>query len=185
MAKAKPKSKLTRLTRAKAILPIKVRTKGLRPQSKTSKERITRAKRGTQFMKLRIEGLSFEEIGAQMGVSTQRAFKIIKDELALLNRKRAETAEECIRLELSRLDDMLKPLWAKCKAGDIGAQAAVLRLMDRRAKLLGLDFSDRKENSGSGNIVLNFEEVIVNGKATGRVETADRATQSPARLLEE
>jgi len=156
---------------------------GIRPQSKTSKERISRCKRQTAFMKARLEGKSFEEIGAQFGVSTQRAFKIVKDESALLNRKRAETAEECIRLELSRLDEMFKPLWAKAKKGDMQAQASCLRIMERRSKLLGLDLADGKEDSGqAGTVTVNIvEEVVhVNGKPIG--SNTDTATSGAGRL---
>jgi hypothetical protein len=132
-------------------------------------------------MRLRIEGLTFDEIGKEMGVSPVRAFEIIKEELALLNEKRAETAEECIRIELTRLDAMLKPLWAKCKAGDISAQAAVLRLMDRRARLLGLDFADRKEDkSGTGNVTVNIIEEVV--QLNGKPSNADTATRSAGQL---
>jgi hypothetical protein len=153
---------------------------------KTSRYRVGRCIHATKVMKLRLEGLTFREIGQRMGFSEVRAFNICKQELNRLNTIRAETCEQLQRLELSRLDEMWKGIWTKARRGDIGAQSACLRLMERRAKLLGLDAGDKAGVSG-GQVVLNISEVVVNREAlqsngeTRAVEDGT-ATPSPARL---
>jgi len=42
-------------------------------------------------------------------------------------------------LELLRLDELLNALWDTAIAGDLKAVDRVLKVMERRAKLLGLD----------------------------------------------
>jgi hypothetical protein len=54
-----------------------------------------------------------------------------------------EAASEVLRLELRRLDLYLAAQHGGAVAGDIAATNTALRIMRRRAKLLGLDFEDR------------------------------------------
>jgi len=54
-----------------------------------------------------------------------------------------EPAEQVRALELERLDLMLVAVWPSALGGDIAAQQQVLRLMDRRARYLGLDAPQR------------------------------------------
>jgi hypothetical protein len=51
-------------------------------------------------------------------------------------------------LELTRLDAMLLPLWRRVQAGEEKAIDRALRIMERRARLLGLDAPTRGELSG-------------------------------------
>jgi hypothetical protein len=110
-----------------------------RQHAKTSIERIGRSQRAAQALELRIAGLTFREIGKRMGFSEQRAHALVTEELSRLNAKRAEQAAAVTRLELERLDRLVKGVWVKAQAGDPAAQQCVLRCMERRAKLLGLD----------------------------------------------
>jgi hypothetical protein len=48
-------------------------------------------------------------------------------------------ASELKAEELSRLDGMLRGLWPDARKGSHGAVDRVLKIMERRAKLLGLD----------------------------------------------
>ena len=47
--------------------------------------------------------------------------------------------QQARNVELQRLQDMHKAVWDKAIGGDQAAIAVVIRLMERRAKLLGLD----------------------------------------------
>jgi hypothetical protein len=51
----------------------------------------------------------------------------------------AEPAEDVRALELLRLDGMFSAAWEKVEAGNLALGDFILRLMARRAKLLGLD----------------------------------------------
>ena len=54
-----------------------------------------------------------------------------------LTRERTLLADEVRRLELERLDQLQLGLWLKACKGDVSAVLGVLRIMQRRAKLLG------------------------------------------------
>src|SRR5262249_47425781 len=103
--------------------------------SRNAKRRIKEAKRGIQAMKLREAGNTYAEIGRQMGTNESGAWKIISKEFDRLNEKRTEKATDVLRLELSRLDTMLKAVWDRAKSGDLKAIPQVLKIMERRAAL--------------------------------------------------
>jgi hypothetical protein len=110
-----------------------------RKHSKLSVARVGRAERAGWALDLRKSGLTFRKIGQRMGVTEQRAHRIVTEELARLNAKRAEDAAAVTRLEAERLDAILAVLWPKVEKGDLPSIDRVLSIMARRAKLLGID----------------------------------------------
>ena len=105
---------------------------------------------------MRTAGVSYAEIGAKLGISAQGAHETVMRGLKAIV---SEPAEELRTLELERIDRMLTTVWAnatEAKAFDpdtgvalatdmqslqaiVHAQAATIKLMERRAKLLGID----------------------------------------------
>lgn len=69
------------------------------------------------------------------------AWKDVKRELDKLRDEVEDSAEAVRTLELQRLDDMLKSLWPLVARSnpDLKAMDRVLKLMERRARLTGLD----------------------------------------------
>jgi transcriptional regulator len=139
---------------------------GLRKSAKTSRERIARSQHATRVLKLRLQGLSFREIAEQIGVCEQRAYTICRQELDRLNKIRTEAAEQTQRLEIGRLDALLAAVWAKAQQGDLHAIDRVLAIMQRRAKLLGLDLADKQSQVTGSTVVLNVNEVVISRDAT-------------------
>jgi len=94
-------------------------------------------------------GLSYQKIADHLGVSAPAVFKMVKSALRELNAETAETAEEVRRLELERLDEWQTRVAKDVQAGNVlpGIDRGI-RLIDRRAKLLGLDAPQRNEISG-------------------------------------
>jgi hypothetical protein len=117
-------------------------------ESKNSARRIEAAERRTKALELRKAGHTFKAIGQALGCSEQRAHKIVTKELARLNSRRAEQGSEVTRLELERLDALHAALWLRAIKGDLDAFDRVLRLMQRRAALLGLDAPTKREVAG-------------------------------------
>src|SRR5437016_4803851 len=113
--------------------------RGDRKRGKLSVARIGRAERAARALDLRKAGMTFKEIGAEMGFTEQRAHRIVTQELARLNAKRAESAGAVTRLEMERLDAMLAAVWKRAKKGNLPAIDRVLSILARRAKLLGID----------------------------------------------
>jgi hypothetical protein len=73
------------------------------------------------------------------GVTKQTAHQLVLRAFGELREKLAETAEQVLTLELQRLDALTEALWPTATAGDPQAIDRVLRIMQRRAALLGLD----------------------------------------------
>ena len=80
--------------------------------------------------KLKHEGVTLSPKGCWLAVD--RALKKMRDDVR-------ETATDVVPLELDRLDRMLKGLLPTAEAGDVKSVHAVIAVMDRRAKYLGLN----------------------------------------------
>lgn len=90
-------------------------------------------------LELRKQGLPYRRIGEIMGCSAGTAHQWVTFAFRELIESVNEAAEDVRKMELDRLDNMQAALWNDCEAGDRPAIAATLRIMERRAKLLGLD----------------------------------------------
>jgi hypothetical protein len=121
-----------------------------RKHSKTSAARVTRSTNAGRALELRKAGLTFRQIGQRMGFTEQRAHKLVTEELARLNSKRSEAAEAVTRLEVERLDALLRVVYPKALKGDMQAFDRVLAVMARRAKMLGID----RERGVFGDIIM-------------------------------
>lgn len=101
-------------------------------------------------MRLRVLGATYAQIGERLGISKQAAHEYVTTELALLRAQTAEAAEQVRDLELARLDAVLVPQLKAAIEGSQGAVDRVLRIQERRAKLLGLDAPTKSEVGGPG-----------------------------------
>ena len=109
----------------------------------TSPAAIERAKRRAQALELRAAGRKYREIAEALDYSSpQHAHRDVKTELDALVKG---PALEVLSEELDRLDKMLQGLWSEARRGNVHAVDRVLRIMERRARYLGLDAPDRVE----------------------------------------
>jgi len=84
-----------------------------------------------------MEGKTFDAIADEAGYnSKQAAYDAVKRALDAVTR---EPAEELIKLDLERLDVLWGIQFLNAQGGDVQAMAACMKIMERRAKLLGLD----------------------------------------------
>jgi hypothetical protein len=105
-------------------------------------------------LELRKEGNTYARIAEMLqeqGITkTPRAVeKAIKRAISEITR---EIAEEVKVLELERLDMLLVPAMEKAVAGDLAAIDRVLKIMDRRARYLGLDVTPARDESDPDEI---------------------------------
>jgi hypothetical protein len=103
---------------------------------KATRAIIESAERTAKAIELRKSGATFKMIGDHFGMSAQSAHEMV---MKGLKATLAEPAAELRALAVERLDHMLAAIWPAATKGDLQAQAGVLRLEERRAKLLGLD----------------------------------------------
>lgn len=86
---------------------------------------------------LRTTGASYRTIAEQLGYrDASGAYRAVA---RLLTRREAESVGELRTVEAKRLDEMQAGLWDKAKAGNLGAVREVIRIMERRARLFGMD----------------------------------------------
>jgi len=113
--------------------------------SKVNQKRLDALERQRQALELRRQGLRYEQIADRLGIDVaaawrhvmrayQRSLKL-NDELAEFNRK----------LDLERLDAALAALWPSVQAGKGWAIDRLLGILERRARLLGLDMPAKQE----------------------------------------
>jgi len=110
-------------------------------ESKASEKRIAAAERAASALELRKGGLGFAAIARQLGYAgPSGAYQAI---MAALHAVTREPARELVDLELARLDDLLLGLWPDARRGNVLKIDRVLKIMARRAALLGLDAPQR------------------------------------------
>ena len=88
---------------------------------------------------LRSTGASFAAIGKTLGVSKSAAFKAVNSALQALREEITEQAKLLQAQEAERLDQLQRGIWSEAISGNLAAIQTVLKIMERRAKLLGLD----------------------------------------------
>lgn len=88
-------------------------------------------------MELRLKGLTYEEIAKQVGYKNRKgAHNAVKRNLEHYLK---EPTEELRATEVARLDAALDAIWTRCLNGHLASIGVALRIMERRATLLGLD----------------------------------------------
>ena len=114
--------------------------------------------RRNRVIRLRRAGATYEQISMAlardpddpMTITANGAYRVIANYLKRCRTEDAESLEEIRQLENERLDEMQSGVWSKARAGDVKAVKTMLAIMDRRAKLNGLDAAQRHEHVGVG-----------------------------------
>jgi hypothetical protein len=107
---------------------------------KTSGAAVSRTDEIMKALDLRKRGLTYEEIANQTGVTPNTAFNRVKQGIQLVSKTMLEDAEEVRGMEMMRLDGMLEQAWKIMESGaTLLAIDRILKIMERRAKLIGLD----------------------------------------------
>ena len=83
------------------------------------------------------QGATYEDAAAQAGYASRSgAYKAF---WKALDHREAQAVEDHRALELARLDALQVALWDDAINGDVKAVNAVLRIIEQRSRLLGLD----------------------------------------------
>jgi hypothetical protein len=108
-------------------------------QQKTGQQALAAAERQRQALALRQAGADYRSIAAQLGFCNPgNAYRAVR---AALRRAVEPSARVVRHLEAARLDRLLLAVWKAATASppDLEALDRVLKIMARRAALLGLD----------------------------------------------
>jgi hypothetical protein len=110
---------------------------------KTAPAVISAKERAAEALRLRKAGCGFDEIARKAGyASRQAAHDAVRRAIREILR---EPVEELVALDVERLDQLWQANFPAALEGDAQALAGCLRIMERRAKLLGLDAAAQKE----------------------------------------
>jgi DNA-binding CsgD family transcriptional regulator len=112
---------------------------GWRKKSKTNKDTLAARERLPKIMEMRKAGATYKQIATALNMSAGGVHNAVTTELRKFNADIADKLPEFRQLELERLDAMQLYLWPKVKTGNCQAVNTVLRIMERRAKVLGTD----------------------------------------------
>lgn len=96
-------------------------------------------------LEYRLKGLSYREIAEVMGIDRSVAFRYVKEAIKTIQDKYTEKAKALVTLERQKLDRLEVGLIKSTREGDVKAATAMLKIMERRAKLLGLDEPSKSE----------------------------------------
>jgi hypothetical protein len=125
--------------------------------AKSSVRRIRTTEKTLKALELRKRGMNYTQIGEKLGCARSTACRYVLSELENLADKCREEAVHVRDLELQRLDALYLVAYAEVEDGNIPAIDRCLRIMERRAKLLGLDAAEKVEHSG--DLVINLRSV--------------------------
>ena len=88
----------------------------------------------------RLSGKSLEQIGKEQGwTNAHRIF----DRAIKRPENRVLATEVAVYLESLRLDELNSAIWPRAMNGDPRAIEVALKLLERRSRMLGLDFQDK------------------------------------------
>lgn len=113
---------------------------------------------------LKLAGLALSEIADRLNYTSGAAVaKAIKDEMISNARDiEPETREELLDLEIARLDYMQSKLWMGVEVGDVKSIDQMLKIIQLRARLRGLDQVDAETGKQTVLVVGGTEADYVN-----------------------
>lgn len=171
--------------------------------STTSAARLRASIRRAWVLERRLEGMSYRKI-AQAALdhfgpadlpktwNERRAWLDVYHEMKQVHERREVLAEEALGLDLDRLDLMLQAIWPDVLLASPQAVQTALKIIERRAKLLGMDAptkvapttpaGDRSWNPYEGMTPEELNEAIEHfnsGPETAVPPAAERAEEAP------
>lgn len=107
--------------------------------STTSQRRIEAQERRAKAVQLRRMGWSYGRIANQLGITKSSAHKAVTKAMTEVQQLLDTDAETARAMELERLDELQSYLWLPASKANAQAVEKILKIMERRAKLMGLD----------------------------------------------
>ena len=142
--------------------------------------KLKRLQRENSIVNLRLEGYTCAQIGEKLAeedgndkpYSKQYISRVLKRYYHQVRNELQESIEKEIQLELMRLDELHQVAYKQAiEDGSLSAIDRVLKIMERRAKLLGLDAVDRPEmNDDSHSRVIMYVPDNGRGPVHNRLE---------------
>jgi len=153
--------------------------------------------RDIRIFKMRQAGTSVQEIARRFGVSTSSVTRSVQRQLEKMNKEAILAYPEVLRLELERLDNLQQAIWPMTQhrrevqedgteiqiEPDLKAVQQVLSVMDRRAKLLGMDRMSVNVSLGDSSSVAGQVKVALAGSEKTASEIDLHSPEQDAKRL--
>jgi hypothetical protein len=138
--------------------------KSLGGTARTNPTRLNASLRHIEALKLRAAGMQYQDIADALGYADKSSAYCAV--MGALKKARQEPADQMRKLENERLDGLWREAYAQ--ANDVALVAEdrlkaidrCVKVMERRAKLLGLDAPAKQELSGPAGAPLHLEHSI-------------------------
>jgi hypothetical protein len=117
-------------------------------KNETSTAKARKLQHQIEALELRRAGLGYIAIGARLGLGKSQAHRLVVAALKEAREQVSANADDLRAEEVSRLDAMLVGLWNQARNGGVSAIDRVVKIMERRAKLLGLDAPVKMAHGG-------------------------------------
>lgn len=139
--------------------------------AKHSKLKPETIEKEAKVLELRRGGLTFDLIAQRLGyASASGAYKAYQN---ACNRIVYDDVVETRKVEMDRLDIAQAAIWGNVVQGEVPSVIALIRIMERRAKLLGLDMPTRTQ------IEVNvYEQDAIDAEVKRLVALLDSGAQS-------
>lgn len=145
ITKAKPQKKTVQRAKKKVIVrkkpappPTLTRTGKRKKPSRTPEERAAIHARQQQALELRMAGTPYADIARALGYANPSSAKKAAD--VAMSRVTIDAAKEVVSMDLARLDEFqMRCTHALRNNGDLGQIDRILRIMDWRYRLLGVN----------------------------------------------
>ena len=119
----------------------------------------------TRAVELALEGHSYDHIAREVGFAHRgSAHRAV---YKALGEREVEAVDDLRQMELDRLDRLQASLWEEAMDGEVGAVNIVLKVIDQRIRLLGL----QQVSQGMGQ---RTPQMLVIGPAEGNAGAATR-----------
>lgn len=120
--------------------------------------------RHLRWLQMRKQGLTYQEIADREGVIRQAVHGAIK---RLISNHTRDSVDELVALEAERLDHLQRKVWKQAtRTGDeeqLPALDRVLRIMERRASLYGLDGREPTSGDESRDVPIDELRELLDG----------------------
>jgi orotate phosphoribosyltransferase-like protein len=126
--------------------------------------------RKARCVELATKGVPYDQIASEVGYANRgTAWRVVNKALT----ERVDSAvDEYRQMELARLDALQESLWSTAMEGNVRSVDAILRIIDRRIRLLGLDQVTVRDEFPLTVVVDPADLVRWGIEATGEATTA-------------
>lgn len=129
-----------------------------------SGNQIQKAEAAQNIWRLKQQGLSNDQIGQELEMTPSQVSSVLSTTMSKASSELdAVTRQELLALEVARLDELQSTAWLQAINGDTRSADLVLKIIDKRSKLLGLDQQQTETQA-------TVQTVVVTGNSDDYIE---------------